>query len=158
MSLFEDPRFIYRDTFFVLFQQPHRPTAEQISAALAQLGKRYEVSNVVLSDGQAESFTVQSPQDYSAMDVAYVDGEDVGSQIRDVLQQFRAITLTGDDAQKLKKLSQCDARFDIYHFERIDAALDDTDQLDPGGLLLVVEKLSEISHGVGLDPQSMSLM
>ncbi len=158
MSLFEDPRYLYRDTFFILFSQQHRPTADRIGAALAELGKRYEVTNLVMDQKHAESFTVRSPQDFSAMDVAYVEGEDVAVQIRDVLQQFRSITLTGDDAHKLKQLSQCDARYDIYHFERIDAATGDADQLDPGGLLLVMEKLTEISRGVGFDPQSMSLM
>jgi hypothetical protein len=30
--------------------------------------------------------------------------------------------------------------------------------MDPGGLLLVMEKLAQLTKGIGLDPQSLSLM
>ena len=70
--------------------------------------------------------------------------------------EFKTITLMGDDSKKLKQLSECNARFDIYHFEQTSGGEDE--MLDPGGLLLVIEKLAEIAKGVGLDPQSNSLL
>jgi hypothetical protein len=159
MSLFEDPRYVYRDTFFVLFREENRPTADQVQRALGELGNRYTISDCRLDNGNLESITVVSPYDFSAMDITYVVGEEVQGQVKELLQQFKAITLMGDDAKKLQQLSKANARFDIFHFERMNQEDDDDDQqLDPGGLLLVLERLAELVKGVGLDPQSLSLM
>lgn len=160
MSLFEDTAYQYRDTFFVLFRKSHRPSAERLRRAFAQLGSRYQVQNVCESADGVESLTVKSPYDYSAMDIVYVEGEEVKGHVKQLLDEFRGITLIGDEAQKIQELKNCDARFDIFHFEHSadgNAGEDDEDQLDPGGLLLVIEKLSELSQGTGVDPQSMSL-
>jgi len=73
------------------------------------------------------------------------------------MEEFKTMTLVGDEGKKLSLLSKCDARFDIFHFEQIDGQTDDA-YLDPGGLLLVMQKLSELSGGVALDPQSHSLL
>ena len=158
MSLFEDEMYVYRDTFFVLFDKSNRPHADQIRAALDSLGNRYETVGTRISDDRLESVTVRSPYDFSAMDITFVEGEEVEAQVKELMQEFKAMTLVGDDAQKVARLKNCNARFDIFHFEQVDSAAEDDDQMDPGGLLLVMEKLVEICHGVGLDPQSMSLM
>ncbi len=158
MSLFEDPRYVYRDTFFVLFQDENRPTADQVKRALGDLGNRYTISDCRLVAENLESITVVSPYDFSAMDITYVAGDEVLGQVKELMQQFKAITLMGDDAKKLQQLSKANARFDIFHFEKLNQDEDDDQQLDPGGLLLVVERLADLVKGVGLDPQSLSLM
>ncbi|MBX3416325.1 MAG: hypothetical protein KF851_01880 [Pirellulaceae bacterium] len=161
MSLFEDTTFQYRDTFFVLFDKDNRPTADRLRKAFAKLGSRYEVLNVCETPEGIESLTIKSPYDFSAMDIVYVEGEEVTGQIKDLMEEFRAITLIGDEAQKIQQLKSCDARFDIFHFEQSvpgGGMGEDDDQLDPGGLLLVIDKLSELSNGTGLDPQSMSIL
>jgi hypothetical protein len=68
VSLFEDDMYVYRDTFFVLFERKNRPTTEQVRAALSSLGSRYELVPQAAEqekgeDGQAtmESFTLRSP-------------------------------------------------------------------------------------------------
>ncbi len=160
MSLFEDDKYSYRDTFFVLFEKANRPSAERIRKSFAQLGSRYEITNISESPEGVDSLTVKSPYDFSAMDIVYVEGEEVTSQVKDWLEEFRTITLIGDEAQKIQHLKNCDSRFDIYHFEQNDGIGKggEEDQLDPGALLLVIEKLTELSQGTGLDPQSMSLI
>lgn len=166
MSLFEDDMYVYRDTFFVLFERKNRPTTEQVRTALSSLGNRYDlVTAEVSSDKPAspgtsspESFTLRSPYDFSAMDITYVEGAEVQQQVKELLEEFKTMTLDGQEARKVALLAKCDARFDIFHFEQVDSAAEDDDQMDPGGLLLVMKKLSELSRGVGLDPQSFSLM
>ena len=158
MSLFEDEMYVYRDTFFVLFEKANRPTADQIRKTLNGLGNRYETTDERLEKGHLESITVRSPYDFSAMDITYVEGDEVQLQVRELMQEFKVMTLSSDDSKKLAKLSKCDARFDIFHFEQADTAAEDDDQMDPGGLLMVMEKLAHLAHGVGLDPQSLSLM
>lgn len=157
MSLFENSQYQYRETFFVLFERKRRPTAAQFTDALADLGNRYEVQNVCANeDGQFESLTLLAPYDNAAMDITYVEGEDVTSQVEELNEKLRNATLTGLDIQKLSRLGTCDARFEIYHFEQV---VDDDDEgLDPGSLLIVQESLAKLTDGIGVDPQAETLM
>lgn len=156
VGLFGDSRYEYRDTFFVLFKKENRPSSDKIQACLAELGPKYETLDLKATDGELESITVRSPNDRSAMDITFVQGEEVTAQIQEILTEFRTITLAGDDVQKLQKLGRCDARFDIYHFEQCGNT--DEEMLDPGGLLIVLETIAQLCDGVGLDPQSQALM
>ena len=159
MSLFEDSRFVYRDTFFVFFQQKNRPSLKSVESMLAGLGDKYESSNARESAGKFDSITVHSPQDYSAMDITYIDGEEVRDQIQDLKTEFRTMTLTGDDHQKIADLEKCDGRLDVFHFAELsNEEVDEDEVLDPGGLLLVLERLARLSNGVSYDPQSQSLL
>ena len=108
-------------------------------------------------DGELEAITVRSPNDRSAMDITFVQGEEVTNQIEEIQTEFRSITLAGDDMEKLKQISECDARFDIYHFEQCELGGEE-EMLDPGGLLIVLETVARLCDGVGLDPQSQALM
>ena len=157
MSLFENESYEYRDTFFVFFDRENRPSADKVQAALAELGPKYEVLNVTNQNGDFESLTIKSPYDHSGMDVAYVEGEEVAAQITELMEDFRTMTLAGDDHNKLSMLAKASARLDIYHFEQVADSSED-EFLDPGGLLMVMQKLVEICNGVGLDPQSQTLI
>ena len=119
MSLFEDNRFVYRDTFFVYFKKQDRPNVESVKAFLAEMGNKYQTTNLKDSDGKFESMTIHSPQDYSAMDVTYLEGEEVVEQVSEMMKDFILMTLTGEDQQKLKIFQNCDARFDVFHFEQV---------------------------------------
>ena len=158
MSLFEDDTFVYRDTFFIHFEIEDRPTGAQVKSCIDALGDKYELSELRETDGQFESLTIRSPHDSSAMDITFVEGEEVLEQIADLMRDFKTITLSGDDHQKLTKLSKCNARFDIYHFEQKSDPTIEEEMLDPGGLLLVMERLASVCQGVGLDPQSKTLL
>ena len=159
MSLFGDKNYQYRETYFVLFEKKNLPAPKQIEDALAELGPRYETVEVKMNEDVFESMTVKSPHDFSAMDITCVEGEEVIAQIQSLQEDFRTMTLTGDDVKKLARLNQFDARFDIFHFEEMgDSGPGEDEFLDPGGLLLVLEKLAEICDGVALDPQSQTLM
>ncbi len=157
MSLFEDDKYEYRDTFFIHFKNDDRPTGSEVKACIESLGEKYEFSNLKETDGKFESVTIRSPHDSSAMDIAFVQGQEVLEQVADLMKDFRTITLSGDDHKKLKKLDECDARFDIFHFE-FKSNGGEIEMLDPGGLLLVMERLAAACQGVGLDPQSKTLL
>lgn len=160
MSLFEDDTYIYRDTFFVYLKDEDRPTAQAVADCFEKLGSKYEVGETREVDGRFGSVTVKSPQDSSAMDVAFVTGDEVVEQIHNLMLDFRTMTLTGDDREKLENFQQCNARFDVFHFEeQSNSAGNSPDEMiDPGGLLLVIEKLAQLTGGVALDPQSQTLL
>ena len=158
MSLFEDGNYLYRDTFFIHFQAKNRPSAADVQNCLATIDEKYEIEGLKETNGMFESITIRSPHDSSAMDITFVQGEEVTEQVAELLVEFQSISLTGDDMTKLKQLKDCDCRFDIFHFERQSNLPDAEDMLDPGGLLLVMGRLADVCSGVALDPQSKTLL
>lgn len=157
MSLFEDENYTYRDTFFIHFDSASRPTGEAVQRCIAKIDDKYEIENLRENDGKFESITIRSPHDSSAMDIIFVQGDEVTEQVEELVSEFRDMTLTGDELSKLKSLKSSSARFDIFHFEQ-KSAFGGEDMLDPGGLFLVMEKLAAICDGVGIDPQSRTLL
>ena len=43
MSLFENEQYRWRETYFILFEEPRRPTIAQVRKSLKQLGDDYEL-------------------------------------------------------------------------------------------------------------------
>lgn len=165
MSLFENDEYQWRETYFVLFDAARRPTAEILQETLQSLGERYRISEVQATEGgDFESLTVMSPDDYSAMDISYVGGEEVLEQVAELTKEMKASHASCEEKVSLSRLPRCTARLDVYHFEeRLSSAAyqDDEDEevfMDPGALLAVLEKLAELCDGIVVDPQSGSLM
>ncbi len=159
MSLFENPQYEYTDTFFVFFNRENLPAAKLLETSIGGLGSRYQPQNLSLKEDRFESLTVLSPIDYSAVDIVLDLNVEVESQIEEIDSEFRAMTLSGDDREKLSLLKKCDARFDLFHFEQLVSGNDDPDAfIDPGGLLIVLEKLRDLCSGIGVDPQSQMLL
>jgi hypothetical protein len=161
MSLFGDGQYQWRETYFVLFQQANRPQADGVVKALTGNDGRFQVSDVRADEeGRLESLTLKSPDDFAAMDITYVTGEEVTEQIEELSREVSKATLTEEDREKLRTLYECDGRYDIFHFEQVLSADDgsEDDFLDPAALLIVMERLSELCQGVAVDPQSGSLM
>ncbi len=162
MSLFENEEYRWRDTYFVLFPARHRPTAGEMLQAIETLGPRFQVQETRCDEeGRFESLTLISPDDFSAMDLSFVAGEEVEEQVNGLLKSCKLDQLTKDEQHKWKLLKGCDARFDIYHFERIVLSEEDDEDegfLDPGGLLIVLECLAKLCRGVSIDPQAGTVL
>lgn len=157
MSLFGDPNFQYRETYFVLFEKSNRPKSSDLLNAIGQLGNNCQIVDSKVSDDRIESVTVDLPEDFAALDITYVEGDEVLSQVLEIGEELRNMTLQGDELAKLSKIKHCNARFDIFHFERsINTEADEF--IDPGGLLLVLERLAALCDGVSFDPQSQSIL
>ena len=161
MSTFESDDFRCRDTYFVLFQSSRRPKLDKVEKLLHKLSDRYQVTNVTGDEeGLFESVTLHAPDDYAALDICYVDDEEVHDQATQLLKEMKNTTLQPGDLDKLAKLPKCDARLDIMHFEQVtDDQIDEGEEmLDPSALLLVLDALVDLTGGVGIDPQSGALM
>jgi hypothetical protein len=153
LSLFENEKYEYCDTFFIYLKDENRPTLEAVNEALNALGQRCVVENVKEQDGKFESATIKFASDCSAMDIVYVNGPEVLAQLGEIKEELRNLTLTPDTQGALKKMATCESRFDIFHFEEQNPNTED-EFLDPGGLLTVVGAISSTCDGVGYDPQS----
>jgi hypothetical protein len=161
MSTFESDEFRWRETYFVLFQSARRPQLDKVEKLLHKLSDRYQITNVAGDDeGLFESVTLHAPDDYAALDICYVDDEEVREQATQLVKEMKNSTLQPGDFDKLAKLPKCDARLDIMHFEQVtDDQIDEGEEmLDPSALLLVLDALVNLTGGVGIDPQSGALM
>lgn len=157
MSLFGNPRYQYRETYFILFEKEKRPNEAELVAAIKELGDRFEIKEIHHDqENQLESMTVVSPSDFAGLDLTYVDGEEVLEQVSELNEQFKTTTLTGDELKKIAKIGNCRARFDVLHFEEITGSEDDF--LDPGSLLTIVEKIASLCDGVGIDRESSTII
>jgi hypothetical protein len=161
MSLFEDGRYQYRETYFVLFDQKHRPKASDVQRLLVELGPRMEIKELVENEaGLLDSMTVLSHSDAAGMDIAYVEGEEVKEQVIQLRQDWKGKSGGTKEKSHLDRALHADARFDVFHFEEITDFPDEEDDgpLDPGTLLLVLNKLARLCHGEAFDPQTGDLL
>ena len=159
MSMFEDTRYRWRETYFVLFDAKKRPKLNAVTKALTTLSSRYELTN--LSDdeyGLIDSLTLISPDDYAALDICYSGDPDVLEQAADLVQDLKK---AGADLPPLvtwERIKRFDGRFDVLHFEQIPEQLEEElgedGMLDPSALLLVINALAKLTGGVGVDPQA----
>lgn len=159
MSLFENDLYTWRETYFLFFPHEQRPRLAEVEKELKKLGPHYELADGRSDEeGGFESLTLFSPDDYAAMDMTYLEGEEVYEQ-RDA--QIEELQATGSATkEQLARLKACDARLDVYHFEQVVFTGDDDDDefMDPGSLLIVLQKLAHLCRGIGVDPQSGELM
>ncbi len=161
MSMFQDDSYDWRDTYFVLFDSDQRPQLDEVKSIVEQLNPRYEISNLHAdSEGRFESLTIRSPADFTAIDVSYLVGEEVTEQRDSMLEELAGEDRDEMEQEKWEKFAQCDARFDVMHFEQVsDAEQEGPDAMvDPGALINVIDALTELTRGVGVDPQSGMLM
>lgn len=160
MTLFDQDDYRWRETYFVMFDSKKRPRAEALKRVLQALNKRFEITHTTTDEqGGIESLTVISPGDYAAIDISYLDGEDVQLQVTDLVKEMKSNAADAKERKAIDALTRYDARFDVMHFSQV---LEDDeepdDPFDPSALLVVLEALRELTGGVSVDPQSGALL
>jgi hypothetical protein len=162
MSLFENEEYRWRETYFVLFDGDNQPDVETLVATLKSLGDRFSIGDTKVGEsGQFEALTLYSPSDFSAMDITFTQGDDVYSHIEEIREELAGVRLDDEELEKLELLSECDSRFDIFHFEKLTGMSEtgeEDEMLDPGGVLIVLERLAKFCKGVAVDPQTGSIL
>jgi hypothetical protein len=159
MSTEDNEEYNWRETYHILFREADRPTLTQVERALGSLGHHIRLENVTADEeGRFESATIQSPDDYAALEIYYESGEAVVEQAAQLARQLKS---EAEPAQ-LRRLVSANARLDVMHFEHIVGnAYDDEDveeMLDPTCLLMVVEALVDLTRGVAIDPASGAIL
>jgi hypothetical protein len=154
-----DDRFEWRETYFILFPSGKRPQLKQVEKSIRRLGPHLEIGDSEADNsGLLESMHIRSPEDHSALEIDFISGEEVLTQVAELTKQLRG---ESSEREKLAQLKNCDARFEIMHFEEMGDGLDpeETDEIfDPSALLAVLDALVELTDGVGVDPQSGTLL
>jgi hypothetical protein len=164
MSTFTRDGYQWRETYFVFFDRAHRPSLEKMEKLLHRLNKRFELKEGTADEnGRLESISILSEGDYAAIDIAYEEGEEVQEQAAQLVKELKSPKMDPEERKQLERLSKCNGRFDLLHFEHMSAespALsdEDDDMLDPSSLLLVLDQIVDLTKGVGIDPASGSLL
>jgi len=162
VSTFETGGYQWRETYFVLFNSSNRPKLEAVSETLRALGPRFEIINPTGdAEGRFESITLRSPQDYAALDISYMAGDEVIEQGAAMAKEMKSAAMDEQEKNDLNRLKKCDARFDILHFEQVSDDADESEldeMLDPSALLVALDALVDLTDGIGIDPQSGALM
>jgi hypothetical protein len=166
MSMFENAQYCYRETYFVLFDARKRPTLAKLQKVLCGLNERFTLANLSADEaGRFESLTVLSPDDFAALDISYLAGDEVLEYSTELLSEMATAERKAQERSKLERMRRCDGRFDVLHFEQI-VDLDDEgsegngsdEMLDPSALLIVLDALVELTGGIAVDPQAGSLL
>jgi len=162
MSTFENKNYRWRETYFVLFDAKKRPKLSSVAKAIGALNSRYElVDPSADGKGHIEALTVVSADDYAAMDICYIEGEEVLEQAPDLVKDLKKSAEDAFPDFPLSNILTYDGRFDVLHFERIDEAFEEEEgdeMLDPSALLIVLEALAKLTRGVAVDPQSGTVL
>ena len=163
MSLFADSRYHWRETYFVLFDLAHRPLAADFAAAMTELGSKIQILDISANKaGLLKSCTILCHADSAGMDLVFVKGEEVAEQVAELKTEWRGQPFTPEEKVKVERALKATARFDLFHFEERGDDLTENDDeaeiLDPATLLLVLNRLARLSHGVSVDPQSGSVL
>jgi hypothetical protein len=157
--MFEDSSYRWRETYFVLFEAKKRPKLTGVTKTLSALNKRFQLTNLSADDnGQIDSLTLISPDDYAALDICYTGGAEVLEQVAALVEDLKKAGADSPPPVPWGKIKQYDGRFDVLHFEQVpeDVAEDaeDDGMLDPSALLIVLGALAELTEGVAVDPQA----
>jgi hypothetical protein len=162
MSMFENDQYRWRETYFVLFDASNRPTLEKLQQTLSKLNTRFTLTNLAADpSGRVESMTVLSPDDFAALDVSYLEGDEVREQVAVLVEEMETTDCRPEDRVRLARLRQCDGRFDVLHFEQIVNFQDEDESdeiLDPSALLVVLEALARETDGLAVDPQTSTFL
>jgi hypothetical protein len=157
MSMFEDSRFRWRETYFVLFDVKNRPTLKNAIKTLTAVNRRYEFTNQSEDeDGRIDSLSVISPNDFAALDICYSEGPEVVEQTEALVEEFKKLGFEGQPPVPWSQIKKYEGRFDVLHFEQVPEDEDDSgdEMLDPAALLVILEALAKLTGGVAVDPQS----
>ncbi len=159
MSLFANDRFQWRETYSVLFDSKRRIKVTEFQAAIADLAKKIEVTELLADEeGYLESCTIFAHSDSAGMDIVYIEGEEVTEQLAELRKDWRRQPFDADEKAKAAQAMLANARYDVFHFEELgDAFLDQENEdevLDPVTLLRILSKLTRLTQGVSIDPQA----
>ena len=159
MSMFEDSRYRWRETYFVLFDAKKRPKLTRVVKTLSALNERFALINLNADpQGRIDSLTLLSPDDFAALDVCYTEGAEVLEQAASLVEELKKAGADIAPPMPWERIRKCDGRFDVLHFEQVaeDMEEDDDDDgmLDPSALLIVLGALAKLTEGVAVDPQA----
>ena len=113
MSMFESDQYRWRETYFVLLQAKDRPTLADVERTLHALDPGYKIENGSADDsGLFSSLTLIAPEDFAALDLCFVEGDEVTEQTEALAEELRPAACEAGQQLQLKQVHRADARIE----------------------------------------------
>lgn len=120
MSMFEDSRFCWRETYLVMLDSSKRPETSTLVQRLKQLHNRHEIRDICSdSQGLLASLCVIAPNDGAAVEIQYHQGEDVKQEFAALADELERHEPTKKESKKIAAAKEFDAKIEVLHFEQM---------------------------------------
>ena len=131
MSTFEDDRYQWRETYFVLFDPAKKPLLHEIRKELELMFRSLEVREAMTDErGGVESLSVASYDDFAAIDLIYQCGEHVVTETNAITEEM-LLSTSSKNRKKFEQVREYRARLDVLHFEQMEPINPSEPQEDP---------------------------
>ena len=164
MSLFDNPEYRWRETYLLFHKKKQRTSADKLRQAISGIRGSYQIEQLVANEnGEFDSATVFAEEAFSAIDMSYVEDDQIQEQIIEIQSEMKEVLEDPEDLAKLESLGEYDARIDLLHFERLTGDFTDDEEdlnscFDRAALLAVAEKWTLLTGGICLDPASATIL
>ena len=120
MTLFDDNRYDWRETYFVYFESTHRPKLSAFRRALKTDAPFLTILSCKAdSDGYLVEMTIASYEDHAALEIIYREGNDILAESLHLARSLKN-EATAIELSQLQKIAQCKTRLDVHHFEQLE--------------------------------------
>ena len=131
MSTFEDDRYQWRETYFVLFDPAKKPLLHEVCKELDPMFKSLQIREATADDqGRIEFLSVASYDDFVAIDLIYQYGNHVIAETNACADEMLP-SMSSKNRKKFEKARKHQARLDVLHFEQMESIQDLESQEDP---------------------------
>ena len=118
MTLFQDDRYDWRETYFVCFESARRPKLPDVRRTLKTYAPLFYILNSKADDHEnLVEITIASYENHAALEVVYREGKEVLTENQHLVKTLKK-DATAEELAKLGKIVQCKTRFDVHHFEQ----------------------------------------
>ena len=152
----------------MLFDSGKRPTLRHVEKVLHGLSDRFQLTGGMADeDGRFESLDLLAPDDYAALSTSATSrAKKCWSRPPALAKELKRVGRRPRTDGPGGRLAKCDARFDMLHFEEMTAATAGRNgrgrrirrDARPRRCCIVLDALAELTKGIGVDPQSGTLV
>ena len=118
MTLFDDDRYDWLETYFVYFESAHRPQLPDVRRALKVYAPFFHIlSSKADPSGNLVEMTVASYENHAALEIIYREGNDILDEAKHLVRSLKN-DASEEERTQLQKIVHCKVRFDVHHFEQ----------------------------------------
>ena len=120
MSMFDDNRYCWRETYLVMLNQHKRPAMTEMVQRLKKLGDRLEIKDARSdANGLLESAVVIAANDSAAVEIQYREGADVATEFAALADELERHEISAKERKKITLARGFSAKIELLHFEQI---------------------------------------
>ena len=125
MSMFDDNRYCWRETYLVMLDRLKRPLSAETVQRLQKPGERFEITtprDVARwgdANGLLESLIVVAPDDSAAVEIRYDEGVEVVKEFAALADELERHEPSAKEQKKIARAREWTAKIELLHFEQI---------------------------------------